>query len=38
MPQDQLKQTLDSLHQELAAGAPLDPDVRARLQQLATEI
>ena len=38
MPQEQLKQTLDSLHQELAGGTQLDPEVRAQLQQLAVEI
>ena len=38
MSQEQLKQTLQSLHAELATGAPLDPEARAQLQQLAAEI
>ena len=29
MPQESLKQTLQSLHEELSAGAPVDPEVRA---------
>jgi len=38
MPQDQLKQTLQSLHKELSTGTPVDPELRAQLQQLASEI
>jgi hypothetical protein len=38
MPQENLKQTLQSLHEELSTGAPVDPEVRAQLQQLAAEI
>ena len=38
MPQEHLKQTLQSLHEELSTGAPVDPEVRAQLQQLAAEI
>jgi hypothetical protein len=38
MPQENLKQTLQSLHEELSTGAPVDPDVRAQLQQLVAEI
>ena len=38
MPQENLKQTLQSLHEELSAGAPVDPEVRAQLQQLVAEI
>jgi hypothetical protein len=38
MAQEQLKQTLQSLHEELSTGAPVDPELRAQLQQLASEI
>ena len=38
MPQEQLKLTLRSLHEELSSGAPVDPEVRAQLQQLVAEI
>ncbi len=38
MPQEQLKQTLQSLHKELSASQALDPELRAELAQLAAEI
>ena len=38
MPQEQLKQTLRSLHDELARSRSIDPELRALLASLADDI